>query len=57
MTIKVKNKDTLIYDEFEFRCCVGKNGFTKKKIEGDKKTNKKPFFNQINHFKYTRVAL
>ena len=38
MTIKVKNKDTLIYDEFEFRCCVGKNGFTKKKIEGDKKT-------------------
>ena len=38
MTIKVKNKDTLIYDEFTFRCCVGKNGFTKKKIEGDNKT-------------------
>ena len=57
MTIIVKNKDTLIYDDFIFKCCVGKNGFTKKKIEGDKKTNKKPFFNQINHFKYTRVAL
>ena len=38
MTIIVKNKDTLIYKDFEFRCCVGKNGFTKKKIEGDKKT-------------------
>ena len=38
MTIIVKNKDTLIYDDFVFRCCVGKNGFTKNKIEGDKKT-------------------
>ena len=38
MTIIVKNKDTLIYDDFEFKCCVGKNGFTKNKIEGDKKT-------------------
>ena len=38
MTIIVKNKDTLIYDDFIFKCCVGKNGFTKKKIEGDKKT-------------------
>ena len=38
MTIIVKNKDTLIYDDFVFRCCVGKNGFIKKKIEGDKKT-------------------
>ena len=38
MTIILKNKDTLIYDDFEFKCCVGKNGFTKKKIEGDGKT-------------------
>ena len=38
MTIIVKNKDTLIYDDFEFRCCVGKKGFVKRKIEGDKKT-------------------
>ena len=38
MTIIVKNKDTLIYDDFEFKCCVGKKGFTKKKIEGDGKT-------------------
>ena len=37
MTIIVKNKDTLIFDDFEFKCCVGKNGFSNKKIEGDKK--------------------
>ena len=38
MTIIVKNKDTLVYDDFEFKCCIGKNGFTKTKIEGDGKT-------------------
>ena len=38
MTIILKNKDTLIFDDFKFKCCVGKNGFTKNKIEGDKKT-------------------
>ena len=38
MSIIIKNKDTLIYDDFAFRCCVGKNGFTYNKVEGDKKT-------------------
>ena len=38
MTIIVKNKHTLFFDEFKFRCCVGKKGFTKNKLEGDKKT-------------------
>ena len=38
MTIILKNKDTLIYDDFKFKCCIGKNGFTKNKIEGDGKT-------------------
>ena len=38
MIIIVKNKDTLIIDDFEFKCCVGKNGFSQNKIEGDKKT-------------------
>ena len=38
MHILVKNKNTLILDDFEFKCCIGKYGFTKKKIEGDKKT-------------------
>ena len=38
MNIIVKNKNTLILDDFEFKCCIGKYGFTKKKIEVDKKT-------------------
>ena len=38
MTILVKNKHTLQVDEFIFRCCIGKNGSTKNKKEGDKKT-------------------
>ena len=38
MTIIVKNKHTLIFDDFKFKCCVGKNGFSKNKHEGDKKT-------------------
>ena len=38
MTIFVKNKHTLQIDEFKFRCCIGKNGSTWNKKEGDKKT-------------------
>ena len=38
MNILIKNKNTLFFDDFEFRCCVGKRGLTKKKIEGDQKT-------------------
>ena len=38
MTIFIKNKDTLQIEDFKFRCCIGKNGLTKKKREGDKKT-------------------
>ena len=38
MIIFLKNKDTLKVDSFEFKCCIGKNGLSKKKIEGDKKT-------------------
>ena len=40
MLIKLKNKDTLIVDEFEFKCAIGKNGLKKNKIEGDKSTPK-----------------
>tara|TARA_Y100000816_G_scaffold79196_1_gene54005 strand:+ start:1516 stop:2010 length:495 start_codon:yes stop_codon:yes gene_type:complete len=38
MIITIKNKDTLTFDDFKFKCCVGKKGFTNNKIEGDKKT-------------------
>ena len=40
MLIKLKNKDTLIFDEFKFKCSIGKNGLKKNKIEGDKSTPK-----------------
>ena len=35
MLIIVKNKDTLLVDDFKFRCSIGKKGFNKKKREGD----------------------
>ena len=38
MTIILKNKVTLKFDDFYFKCTIGKKGLTKKKIEGDKKT-------------------
>ena len=43
MTIILKNKYSLKINEFEFKCCVGKNGFSKEKIEGDYKTPKGTF--------------
>ncbi len=38
MTIIIKNKETLLIDEFIFRCCVGKKGFSRNKKEQDFKT-------------------
>ena len=38
MTIYIKNKYRLQVDDFTFKCCIGKNGLSKKKREGDKKT-------------------
>tara|TARA_B100000575_G_C22787655_1_gene466187 strand:- start:145 stop:642 length:498 start_codon:yes stop_codon:yes gene_type:complete len=38
MIIIVRNKDTLLIDDFKFKCSIGKNGFCKKKIESDFKT-------------------
>ena len=40
MQIVVKNKDTLLLDEFKFKCSLGKKGTTFKKMEGDLKTPK-----------------
>ena len=55
MTIIVKNKDTLIYDDFVFRFCVGKNGFTKNKIEGDNKTPKGTFGLEHLYYRKDRI--
>ena len=38
MTILLKNKETLLFEEFIFNCSSGKNGISKNKFEGDKKT-------------------
>ena len=43
MLIQVKNKDTMVVGNFTFRCCVGKGGIKKNKIEGDKSTPKGTF--------------
>ena len=38
MTIIVEDNHTLIFDDFKFKCCVGKKGFSNDKREGDKRT-------------------
>ena len=43
MIIYLKNKHTLIVDDFVFKCCIGKNGLSNYKIEGDNKTPKGTF--------------
>jgi len=40
MIILLKNKHTVQLDDFKFKCCVGREGLTKNKIEGDFKTPK-----------------
>tara|TARA_Y100000741_G_C17971340_1_gene444021 strand:- start:93 stop:587 length:495 start_codon:yes stop_codon:yes gene_type:complete len=38
MSIILKNKDTLVYKDFIFKCSIGKNGLSTSKVEGDQKT-------------------
>ena len=38
MTILIKNKDTLKFNYFSFKCSIGAKGKSKNKQEGDKKT-------------------
>ena len=55
MTIILKNKYTLKVDEFLFKCSVGKNGFTKNKVEGDKKTPKGTFALECLYYRRDRL--
>ena len=55
MTILVKNKHTLQIDNFKFKCCIGKNGFTNNKKEGDKKTPKGTFLIENLYFRKDRT--
>lgn len=52
MLIYLKNKQTLKVGEFYFKCCIGANGLTQKKKEGDKKTPKGKF--KIHHLFYRK---
>ena len=54
MTILVKNKYTLQLDNFKFKCCIGENGSSKKKREGDKKTPKGIFEIENLYFRKDR---
>ena len=40
MLIHLRNKDKLIVGNFKFKCCIGKKGVKKRKIEGDNSTPK-----------------
>ena len=55
MTIFVKNKHTLIVDDFQFKCCIGKKGSTINKKEGDKKTPKGIFELENLYFRKDRI--
>ena len=55
MTILVKNKHTLIIDEFKFRCCIGKKSTTINKKEGDQKTPKGTFEIENLYFRRDRI--
>ena len=55
MLIQIKNKDKFIIDEFIFRCCVGKGGIKKNKIEGDKSTPKGTFSIGKLYYRQDRV--
>ena len=55
MTIYLKNKQTLQVDDFYFKCCVGKNGLTSKKKEGDQKTPKGIFKIENLYYRKDRI--
>jgi L,D-peptidoglycan transpeptidase YkuD (ErfK/YbiS/YcfS/YnhG family) len=55
MIILLKNKHTLQIEDFYFKCCIGKNGISNKKKEGDKKTPKGTY--SIEHLYYRKDKL
>ena len=55
MLIILKNKHTLQVDVFSFKCCIGKNGLSFAKKEGDKKTPKGIFKIENLYYRRDRV--
>ena len=56
MIIHVKNKNTLIIDDFILKCCIGKNGINLNKKEGDYSTPKGIFNLKKLYFRKERVG-
>ena len=57
MIIHVKDKNTLIINDFKFKCCVGKNGLKSNKKEGDYSTPKGLFNLKKLYFRKDRVGI
>ena len=57
MIIHVPNKNTLIIDDFKFRCCVGKKGLNSNKKEGDFSTPKGLFNLKKLYFRKDRIGI
>ena len=55
MLIRLKNKDKLIVEDFKFKCCIGKSGTKKSKIEGDNSTPKGTFTLGTLYYRKDRV--
>ena len=56
MLIHLKNKDKLIVGNFNFKCCIGKNGVKKHKVEGDDSTPKGIFRIGTLYYRKDRVV-
>ena len=57
MIIHVKNKNTLIVDDFIFKCSVGRNGLNSNKKERDFSTPKGIFELKELYFRKDRVGV
>ena len=57
MIIHVKNKNTLIIDDFKLKCCIGKNGLNSNKKEGDYSTPKGLYNLKKLYFRKDRVGI
>ena len=57
MIIHVPNKNTLIIDDFKFRCCIGKKGLNSNKKEGDFSTPKGLFNLKKLYFRKDRIGI
>ena len=57
MIIHIKNKNTLIIDDFKLKCCIGKNGLNSNKKEGDYSTPNGLFKLNKLYFRKDRVGV